>query len=174
MESSSESEANSYATSDIDTEDEVFLSKIEEKTLLFDGSKLDINEFNHLFIATVEKLSIPDTHRDLILDLIRLSAPIINNVPESFRRIKNSLEKPDLIETLICSSCEQEIHKEKLIKGKKGRKTKNKKCLSDTCRSNRLGLKSNSIIKVYEANIFPQIEFIVREHLHTIDKYTGK
>ena len=69
---------------------------------------MEINDFNIAFMSTVEMLNIAETQRDVVLNLIRLTAPLINNLPESYRRIGNSLEKPDVVETLICFSCGKE------------------------------------------------------------------
>jgi hypothetical protein len=158
---------------DLDSDDEIFISQIEKKKTLYDGSQLELNDFNIAFMATVEKLDIGESQRDLVLDLIRLTAPLINNLPTSYRRIRNSLEKPDMTETLICYSCFKEIDRKMLEKGKKNKERNFKKCLTKECRSNRIGLKSNMVIKVYEANIFSQIELILRENTNIIEKYKG-
>ena len=134
---------------------------------------MEINDFNIAFMSTVEKLNIAETQRDVVLDLIRITAPLINNLPESYRRIRNSLEKPDVVETLICYSCGKELSKE-ILYSKKSKDKKIRKCQSTSCRGARLGLKANSIVKVYESNIFSQIEIIFREHLGTMEKYIGE
>jgi len=158
---------------DIDSDDEVFIAKIEKKTTLYEGSILELKDFNDSFMSTMELLNICETKRDVVLDLIRLTLPLINNLPQSYRRIRNSLERPELTETLLCVSCGNELSRGK-INCKKANKKIIRKCQSKNCRANRLGLKENSIIKVYESNIFSQIEIIFREHLSTMEKYIGE
>ena len=60
-------------------------------------------------MATVEKLSLPESHRDIILDFIRLILPPLNNIPESYERLKKCIEEPDMKEFLICKGCQNEI-----------------------------------------------------------------
>lgn len=56
---------------------------------VFEGSLLTVAEFNLLFSATVEKISVPEALKDMLLDMIRLICPPINNIPISSDRQVN-------------------------------------------------------------------------------------
>ena len=115
-------------------------------------------------MATVDKLALPETQVDILLDFIRLILPIQNNCPLSYYSIKKSIGTPDITSTLICKICDGEIETVK---------PHTKKCNTEGCASASLGLKSNSFIKVFNANIITQITRIYSEHHNTILKYKG-
>ena len=119
-------------------------------------------------MSTVEKLSLAESHRDVILDLIRIVLPVQNNLPTSYNQIKKSIKTPTLSEFLLCKICCKEI------KQNKKDKRKNKICSTELCLSRTSGLKSNNFIKVFSSDIIAQIQMILSKHLDTMINYKRK
>jgi len=145
---------------------------------LFLGSRLTLGEFNKLFMSTVDKLAIPETQRDIVLDFIRLTLPSLNNLPLSYHMVEKSIQKPEISSFILCKICNQEIsslkydeseEKKKIYKKKK----KLKYCPNEDCSSNSLGLKSRSFVKVFSLNIFSQLNTIITNHEETMLNYIG-
>ena len=69
---------------DSEQEDDFSYSSIEQEEFfhsfynkqtdvhIYNGSRLKLSEFNTLFLATMNKICIPETQKDIILDFIRL------------------------------------------------------------------------------------------------------
>lgn len=64
-----------------------FLNQNGTKTI-YPGSKIVLNEFNTLFMGMVDHLAIAETHKDVVLEFIRLLMPPDNNIPNSYNLIK--------------------------------------------------------------------------------------
>ena len=101
----------------------LFIIRIEckDKALnskyLYINSKITVESFCVLFYAALDKLSIPETQTDIVLDLIRLTLAIENNLPLSFYSILKTISKPEIIQYLVCTICGEEV-----LPGKKGQK----------------------------------------------------
>ena len=66
-----ESDEDSYESED---ESEDFCHSFYNKQKdypIYNGSELKISEFNTLFLATMNKISIPEIQKDIVLDFIR-------------------------------------------------------------------------------------------------------
>ena len=78
----------------------------------------------------VDKISFPESHKDVILDFIRLIVPLYNNIPTSYFKIKKSVKKTDIKEFNLSKSCGNLIH----IKKENNKKIMN--CISEFCTLN--------------------------------------
>jgi hypothetical protein len=146
---------------------------------LFKGSRLKVSEFSILFMATVDKLGIPEEKRDMVLDLIRFTLPTLNELPVSYYMIERTIPKPEISSFLLCKICNQEVSSSRYYDTKeekqKFKKSKTiKKCMNDECSSNRLGLKSRSFVKVFSLNIFSQLKIIIENNENCILSNIGK
>ena len=74
---------------------------------------MNFKDFNILFMATLDKLAIPESKRNVLLDLIRFTMPMLNNLPESYQVVQNSLQKPQISFFTVCKICNQEITRSK-------------------------------------------------------------
>ena len=99
-------ESNLFDTS---SSEEEHINDQQESPLLFKDSRLNVRNFNLLFMATMDKLSIPEDTRHLVLDLIRFALPILNELPLSYHMVKKSIEKQEISAFLLCKICNQEI-----------------------------------------------------------------
>ena len=128
-------------------------------------STINVNDFNTLFLATVNKLAIAENQRETVLEFIRLLLTVDNNLPCSYNKIKKSVEMPDIKNNILCKFCNKKIEFEKI-----GRK-KFKKFTKTLCISNRQGIKSKSLVKVIEVDIVSQLRIILDNHKQSIDSY---
>jgi hypothetical protein len=161
------------------TEDDEIENDIQKDSpYLFKDSRLNVREFNILFMATVDKLGVPEEKRDMILDLIRFTLPTLNELPVSYYMIQKTIPKPEISSFLLCKICNHEIssskyndteEEKKLFKKSKAIK----KCINDECSSNRMGLKSRSFVKVFSLNIFSQLKIIIENNEKCISNYIG-
>ena len=161
------------------TNEEEYIEENIQSQKLFCNSRMNVKDFNILFMATVDRLAIPESNRNIILDLIRITMPKLNNLPESYQIVQNSFQKPDISSFTLCKICTQEISSLKYddTRAKKLDYQRNKKkrvCPNDNCSSQNVGLKSRNCIKVYTLNIFSQLKTIIEENETTMLNYMGK
>ena len=135
---------------------------------IFEVSLLTVAEFNLLFSATIEKISVPEALKDMLLDMIRLICLPINNIPISSDTIDKSIKRAEVNEFILCRLCQQEI----IISANNNRKVK--KCLTEHCPSNMHGLKSRDLRYIYTSDIKNQISIILRNHFEKMNTYKGK
>ncbi len=71
---------NSLESSLFDTtsSEEENINDENESPLLFKQSRLNVKNFNLLFMATMDKIGIPEDTRHLVLDLIRFTLPVLS------------------------------------------------------------------------------------------------
>jgi hypothetical protein len=126
---------------------------------LFIDAHISLNEFNLLFMALLNKLSLPETHSEALFEFIKLILPTSNHVSESYYKYKKSFKNTLVKEHKLCHICKM--------------KFVNNKCPSESCCSNREEKKINikKSIKVIEADIETQIRTILTNHFNTIVKY---
>ena len=149
-----------------------------ESPLLFKESRLNVKNFNLLFMATMDKIGIPEDTRHLVLDLIRFTLPILNELPVSYHIVKKSIEKPEISSFVLCKICNQEISSTRYSDSEEVKKQfkKNKrlrKCLNEDCGSSNMGLKSRSFVKVFSLNIFSQLKVILETNENVMLNYIG-
>ena len=154
------------------------IDNVKESPLLFKNSRLNVRKFSILFMATVDKLGIAEDKRDMVLELIRYSLPINNELPLTYHMIAKIIPKPEISSFLLCKICNQEISSSKYTDSeeekKKFKRTKTlKKCLNEDCASNRIGLKSKSFVKVFSLNIFSQLKIILENNEKCIKSNIG-
>ena len=65
-------------------------------------STLRLKEFNTLFIALVDKFSLPENKRDSLLEFIRLLLPQENNLPKTYYMIKKGVNASEIKEISLC------------------------------------------------------------------------
>jgi hypothetical protein len=147
-----------------ENDEEVVFNNKNKSNLLYVNSNLTVDEFTVIFLATIDKLALPETHKDIVLDLIRLTMPLINNLPLSFHSMQKTVPVSNIISFSLCNICFQEIQPS-LKDGKK-----NKKCSNDNCPSKVRSFKTNKIIKVSNSDIISQLKLIYNEHKDTILK----
>jgi hypothetical protein len=169
-------ESNIFDTSSSDEEN---INDEQESPLLFKDSRLNVRNFNLLFMATMDKISIPEDTRHLVLDLIRFALPILNELPLSYHMVKKSIEKPEISSFLLCKICNQEISSTRYndseeVKKKYKKNKRLRKCLNEDCGSSNMGLKSRSFVKVFSLNIFSQLKIILEANENLMLKYIGK
>ena len=56
---------------DEELEDSPFHNNNNTNIPIYKGARLKLNEFNVLFSATMDKIQIPESQKDIVLDLIR-------------------------------------------------------------------------------------------------------
>ena len=93
--------------------------------LLYENAPLNVGEFNTLFMSLVDRLSLAETHCDLLLDFIRILIPKSNKLANSYNMVQK-LRKSELSLNFkvfkLCFLCQSSLN--------------NRKCSSDTCLSN--------------------------------------
>ena len=79
---------------------------------LFTNSQLTVSEFNQLFIACANRLSLAESHCQILLAFIRLIAPTENHVPSTYNRIKKTCAgNNDFMQRWkLCSICFKELN----------------------------------------------------------------
>lgn len=143
--------------SDIETEE----IHHEKEISLFDKSPVSIGEFNTLFLGLVDRLALPDTHSEILLEFIRAIVPRSNNLTTSYHKIKQSKNSSSSLyfnEFKLCSVCNSKL--------------KQTDCESSTCLYNRLT--KRKYIHVVISNIKFQIEQIITNNYDSLVKYKSK
>jgi len=130
----------------------------KKNELLYENAPITISEFNTLFMACVDRLSLADTHCDLLLDFVRVIIPKSNELANSYYMVQKS-RKNDLSLNFkvfkLCHMCQSKISF--------------KKCSNETCLSNNQIKKK--YIEVVVSNISSQIEEIISNNYGSITKY---
>jgi hypothetical protein len=83
-------------------------SSFNEERKIYEGSQLNVNQFNFLFLFIVHKMKLPLNQRDNLFKFIKYLLPEKNNLNSSYSSIikhyLKAFEKPTLIK--FCSFCE--------------------------------------------------------------------
>lgn len=82
-------------------------------------------------------MSLPEIHRELLLEFIRTIVPKENNLPLSYRSIKKKAGVTSIKEHSLCKGCGVEIE------NRKEGESKIIKCDTALCLANRIGIKKN-------------------------------
>ena len=64
-------------------------------------------------MGLVDRLSMPESHRETLLEFTRLILPPDNNLPNSYYQIKKSIPTPNITEITLCKLCNELVIHEK-------------------------------------------------------------
>ena len=117
-------------------------------------------------MALVDKLAICEKNRYVLLEFIRTILPRTSNIPTTYYLLKKSIEVPQINKFILCKYCSAEIPIKKV-----GQTIK--KCPTTQCVTNRKGLKSNKLIKIFNSDLQTQIEIILENYYDSILSYSG-
>lgn len=118
---------------------------------------MNVQNFNILYLSLVDKLSLPVSHSDLLLEFIRIILPENNNLPCSVYKIKRKNVVNEIRAYKLCKICETELV--------------DNKCSSENCLSHRTNIKKN--IQVHCAKVSTQLGIILKNHSNSIKQYTS-
>lgn len=106
----------------------------------------------------MDKIDIPATKIDSILDLVRLALPLDNNLPLSYTSTVTEMSITQLYKQhAVCFMCDSAIEKSKI-------------CTSDICPNYNIKKKSS---KALTSNIVEQLKVVFNNHLGSMIRYKG-
>ena len=112
-------------------------------------------------MALIDRISLPDTHSDMLLEFIRTIIPRSNCLATSLYNLRNSIHNKLNLNYevfFLCKMCSEKLNKKKI-------------CESETCLSH--SLVKDKFIYVVVNNVSNQIKEIIINHYDSILKYKG-
>jgi hypothetical protein len=129
---------------------------------LYVNSSLNLGDFNVLLMSLLTKLSLPETHAEMVYEFVQLILPDNNTMIESYYRFNKSFKNPLIKQIKLCHICRSELI--------------NNTCPRQLCYSKQLEkeIVIKKSIKIIVADIKTQIITILSNHYETMVNYKHK